>query len=56
VAIPKLRHDTYFPDWLLTPRRRMEHALVSVVAACYFLGVSTRRVERLVETLGISRL
>ena len=56
VAIPKLRQDSYFPDWLLTPRRRVEQALVSVVAACYFLGVSTRRVERLVETLGITRL
>jgi putative transposase len=56
VAIPKLREGSYFPDWLLTPRRRVEQALVSVVATCYFLGVSTRRVERLVETLGITRL
>jgi putative transposase len=56
VAIPKLRQGSYFPDWLLTPRRRVEQALVSVVASCYFLGVSTRRVERLVETLGITRL
>ena len=56
VAIPKLRHDSYFPDWLLQPRRRVEQALVSVVATSYFLGVSTRRVERLVETLGITRL
>lgn len=56
VAIPKLREGSYFPDWLLEPRRRVEKALVSVVATCYFLGVSTRRVEKLVETLGISRL
>jgi putative transposase len=56
VAIPKLRAGSYFPDWLLTPRRRVEQALVSVVATCYFLGVSTRRVERLVEALGITRL
>jgi len=56
VAIPKLRAGSYFPDWLLEPRRRVEKALVSVVATCYFLGVSTRRVEKLVETLGISRL
>jgi predicted enzyme related to lactoylglutathione lyase len=56
VAIPKPREGSYFPDWLLTPRRRVEQALVSVVGTCYFLGVSTRRVERLVETLGIARL
>jgi putative transposase len=56
MAVPKLRRGSYFPDWLLTPRRRVEQALVSVVATCYFLGVSTRRVERLVETLGITRL
>ena len=56
VAVPKLRAGSYFPDWLLAPRRRVEQALVSVVATCYFLGVSTRRVERLVETLGIARL
>jgi putative transposase len=56
VAVPKLRQGSYFPDWLLVPRRRVEQALTSVVASCYFLGVSTRRVERLVETLGITRL
>src|SRR3989442_1344494 len=41
VAIPKLRSGSYFPAWLLEPRRRVEKALVSVVATCYFLGVST---------------
>ena len=54
LRIPKLRAGTYFPDWLLEPRRRSERALVAVVAEAYVLGVSTRRVERLVETLGIS--
>jgi putative transposase len=56
VAIPKLRSGSYFPDWLLERRRRAEAALVSVVATSYLLGVSTRRVEKLVETLGITRL
>lgn len=56
VAIPKLRHDTYFPGWLLEPRRRAERALVAVVAECYVRGVSTRRVEGLVQTLGIESL
>src|SRR3954471_11046782 len=56
VAIPKLRSGSYFPDWLLERRRRAEAALTSVVATCYLLGVSTRRMEKLVETLGITRL
>ena len=56
VAIPKLRSGSYFPDWLLERRRRAEAALVSVVATSYLLGVSTRRMEKLVETLGITRL
>jgi transposase-like protein len=56
VAIPKLRSGSYFPDWLLTHRRRAEAALVSVVATSYLLGVSTRRMEKLVGTLGIDRL
>ena len=55
-AIPKLRHDSYFPEWLLQRRRRAERALTTVVATCYLLGVSTRRMEKLVETLGILRL
>ena len=56
LAIPKLRAGSYFPDWLLERRKRAERALTSVVATCYLLGVSTRRMERLVETLGITRL
>ena len=56
LAIPKLRSGSYFPDWLLERRRRAERALTTVVATCYLLGVSTRRMEKLVETLGITRL
>ncbi len=56
LALPKLRTGSYFPDWLLEKRRRAERALTTVVATCYLLGVSTRRMERLVETLGITRL
>jgi len=56
VAIPKLRKGSYFPDWLLEPRRRAERALVAVIAECYLAGVSTRRVEGLVQTLGIAAL
>ena len=56
LAIPKLREGSYFPDWLLERRTRAERALVSVVATSYLLGMSTRRMEKLVETLGITRL
>jgi putative transposase len=56
LAIPKLREGVYFPDWLLTHRRRAEQALVTVVATAYLLGVSTRRVEKLAEQLGIKSL
>jgi transposase-like protein len=56
VAIPKLREGTYFPAWLLERRKRAERALTSVVATCYLLGVSTRRMDRLVQSLGITGL
>ena len=54
--IPKLRTGSYFPDWLLEPRRRAERALVAVVAQCYLEGVSTRRVEDVARALGIEAL
>lgn len=53
LAIPKLRSGTYFPEWLLTPRRRAEQALVSVIGQAYVEGVSTRRVDDLVRAMGI---
>lgn len=56
LRLPKLRTGSYFPDWLLGRRSRAEQALTSVVATAYLLGVSTRRVERLVQTLGIDKL
>ena len=56
VAIPKLRSGTYFPEWLLERRKRAESALITVVADCYLAGVSTRRMDKLVKTLGIDAL
>ena len=56
VAIPKLRQGTYFPEWLLERRKRAETALITVVADCYLAGVSTRRMDKLVKTLGIHSL
>jgi putative transposase len=55
-AIPKLRKGTYFPEWLLERRKRSEAALITVVADCYLAGVSTRRMDKLVKTLGIDSL
>ena len=56
LRIPKLRTGSYFPEWLLDARRRSERAFIAVVAEAYVRGVSTRRVEGLVETLGIASL
>jgi transposase-like protein len=56
LAVPKLREGSYFPDWLLQPRRRAEQAFVAVIADAYLAGVSTRRVEKLVQQLGVDRL
>ena len=56
VAVPKLRTGTYFPEWLLERRKRAETALITVVADCYLAGVSTRRMDKLVKTLGIHSL
>src|SRR5688572_22608044 len=49
--IPRLRTGSYFPSFL-EPRRRAEQALVAVVAEASVKGVSTRKVEALVQTLG----
>jgi putative transposase len=53
LAIPKLRTGSYFPSWL-EARKRGEQALISVVAEAYVQGVSTRKVEALVQSLGIA--
>ncbi len=56
LAIPKLRSGpAYFPSFL-EPRKRSEQALVAVVQEAYVNGVSTRKVERLVEQLGIQSM
>ncbi len=51
--IPKLRQGSYFPS-LLEPRRRAEKALVAVVQEAYIHGVSTRKVDELVQALGMT--
>lgn len=54
VAIPKLRSGITFRQWPLEPRKRAEKALTSVVATYCLLGVATRRMDELVQSLGIS--
>src|SRR3989441_2833077 len=56
LAVPRLREGSYFPDWLLQARRRAEQAFVSVIADAYLAGVSTRRVEKLVQQLWVERM
>jgi putative transposase len=51
LQIPKIRQGSYFPSFL-QPRKRSERALVSVVQQAYVWGVSTRRVDQLVERWG----
>jgi putative transposase len=53
LRVPRVRDGSYFPS-LLEPRRRAERALVAVVQEAYVQGVSTRRVDELVQTLGLS--
>ena len=56
VAVPKLRQGTYFPEWLMERRKRSEAAMITVIADCSLAGVSTRRMDKLVKTLGIHSL
>jgi putative transposase len=52
LRVPRVRDGSYFPS-LLDPRKRAERALVAVVQEAYINGVSTRKVDRLVEQLGL---
>ncbi len=53
LPIPKVREGSYFPSFL-EPRRRGEEALIAVISEAYVKGVSTRKVEDLMQTLGIT--
>ena len=55
LQIPKLRQGSYFPSFL-EPRRRSEQALTAVIQEAYVLGVSTRKVDELVQALGMTGL
>jgi putative transposase len=53
LRIPKLRQGSYFPGFL-EPRRTVEKALVSVIQEAWIGGVSTRRVDELVQAMGMT--
>src|SRR5689334_25318593 len=53
LRIPKLRQGSYFPPFL-EPRRMSERALVAVIEEAWIGGVSTRRVDELVQAMGLS--
>ena len=52
VKIPKLRKGSYFPG-ILEPRKRSEEALLAVVQEAYILGVSTRKMDKLIKAMGL---
>lgn len=56
MRIPKLRSGSFFPDDVVERYQRVDHAVVSAVAEMYATGTSTRKVQRIAEKLGISRL
>ena len=56
LTTPRVRRGSHLPQWLLEPRRRAERALVAVVAECYVMGVSTRKVGSAAQSLGIHGL
>src|SRR5512135_1529074 len=53
LRIPKLRQGSYFPPFL-EPRKTSEKALVSVIQEAWIGGVSTRRVDDLVQAMGLA--
>jgi len=53
LSIPKLREGNFFPS-LLEPRKRSEKALLAVVQSAYVHGVSTRKVDHLLQALGLT--
>src|SRR5215207_6841498 len=52
LQVPRVRDGSFFPS-LLEPRKRAERALLAVVQEAYLQGVSTRRVDDLVQALGM---
>jgi transposase-like protein len=53
LRVPKLRQGSYFPPFL-EPRKVSEKALVAVIQEAWIGGVSTRRVDELVQAMGLA--
>ena len=56
LRIPKLRTGSFFPDDVIERYQRVDRALVAAVAEMYVTGTSTRKVQRIAEKMGVSRL
>lgn len=56
LRIPKLREGTYFPDGMVERWSRVDRAVICAVAEMYSLGVSTRKVGKVLERMGADRL
>lgn len=56
MRIPKLREGTYFPDELIRPYSRVDRAMVAVVKEVYVRGLSTRKIEKAADALGLAGL
>lgn len=55
LKIPKLRKGSYLPGFI-EPRRRAEKALICAVSEAYIQGVTTRRMEKVCEQLGVMNM
>lgn len=56
LRVPKLRSGSFFPEDVITRYQRVDRALAAAVAEMYATGTSTRKVQRVAERMGVSRL
>lgn len=56
LRVPKLRSGSFFPEDVIERHRRVDRALAAAVAEMYAAGTSTRKVQRVAERMGVSRL
>lgn len=56
LRVPRLRSDSFFPEDVITRYERVDRALAAAVAEMYVTSTSTRKVQRVAERMGVSRL
>ncbi len=56
LRVPKLRSGSFFPDDVIERCQRVDRALAAAVAEMYATGTSARKVARVTECMGVSRL